>query len=418
MKILTVVYSLEKGGTQRAAQNFAEGYMLNGHDSRLLVTKYDGMRQAELKSSGVHVWMYINESVLSEMSEWQPECIHIHSHGLDLDEVRAILDCSPTAKVIETNVFSWPSPWVNLIDNSYQLSEWCQWLYQKRSKDNFPSDVVPYPVRTETFSRASDIEVNTFRMKYGVSSDEILIGRIGQSYEAKWSPLLLKTYTRLKKQNSNFKLLLVNPPESIKSMVLRSAFKESIIVIDSILGDKNLAVAYSAIDIFALVADIGESFGMVLAEAMLCETAVVAFSTPWADNSQCEVVGHMQGGIVVTTSKGFNDAILKLANSAEMRKEMGVAGRKKVIHDYDYRKVARLSLERIASHRRPQNIRGVPNIYFDAYDKPNFISLILLRNGFQLKLLRFLSGSLSWDIALKKLVKKLISPLRFLAKKH
>lgn len=54
MKILTVVYSLGKGGTERAAQNFAFGYSDIGysdigHDSRFLYTRIDGVRREYLE---------------------------------------------------------------------------------------------------------------------------------------------------------------------------------------------------------------------------------------------------------------------------------------------------------------------------------------------------------------------------------
>ena len=48
-------------------------------------------------------------------------------------------------------------------------------------------------------------------------------------------------------------------------------------------------------DGFLHVSRIGESFGMVLCEAMLCGVPVVTLSTPLKDNSQLEVVGPRRG---------------------------------------------------------------------------------------------------------------------------
>ena len=44
--------------------------------------------------------------------------------------------------------------------------------------------------------------------------------------------------------------------------------------------DKELSNCYSAIDIFVHAANQGESFGMVLAEAQLCQTPIITLSTP------------------------------------------------------------------------------------------------------------------------------------------
>ncbi len=48
MKILTIVNNLDKGGTQRAAQNFCEGYAKLSNDSRILTVYKGGIRVEEL----------------------------------------------------------------------------------------------------------------------------------------------------------------------------------------------------------------------------------------------------------------------------------------------------------------------------------------------------------------------------------
>jgi hypothetical protein len=55
MRILTVVYNLEKGGTQRAAQNFCEGYKELGHDSKIVAAYNSGIRETELQEKGIEV---------------------------------------------------------------------------------------------------------------------------------------------------------------------------------------------------------------------------------------------------------------------------------------------------------------------------------------------------------------------------
>ena len=175
MKILTLVYSLGKGGTERAAQNFAEGYLLNGHDSRLLVTTQNGVRYSELIQSGVHVWLNVTQKNLAEISLWNPDVLHIHSHGLEFSDVQNLIQVLKPKRVIETNVFSKPSPWEYLVDNSFQLSEWAAWLYQKRSKIKKDIQVVPNPVKTETITKSDISEVISFRRNYGIYDCDILI---------------------------------------------------------------------------------------------------------------------------------------------------------------------------------------------------------------------------------------------------
>ncbi len=410
-KILTIVYSLGKGGTQRAAQNFAEAYLLNGHDSRVLATCESGVRQRELESAGVHTWFPLSESHLAQIADWRPDVIHIHSHGLQPIEVESVLDAVPTARAIETNVFSKQSPWADRLSNSYQLSQWCLWLFKRRATKNWPCAVVPYPVKTSALTRSTGKQIESFRGRRGVCENQILLGRIGQAFDGKWSPLLIHTFNELRAADDRFCLLLVNPPSSIVRLAEDSKYRSSITMIDELIGDEKLAVTYSSIDIFVHIADQGESFGMVLAESLLCETPVVTLSTPWADNSQGEVVGNGDGGYVATTRRGLKSAILELANDRELRRQMGRKGRQQVIARYDYRSVAEQALQNVETHTPAWDDAGVPSIYFETVDNPALLAKVLIRSPAGLKWLKYVQGCRSWtSIADKWLAKRKTSP--------
>ena len=79
-------------------------------------------------------------------------------------------------------------------------------------------------------------------------------------------------------------------------------------------------------DGFLHLSRIGESFGMVLCEAMLCGVPVVTLSTPLKDNSQLEVVGHGVGGLVALTPEAVPDAMAALIADAELRARVLAGG--------------------------------------------------------------------------------------------
>ena len=83
---------------------------------------------------------------------------------------------------------------------------------------------------------------------------------------------MIEIFEKICIKNENLNLILVNPPKEIINQAKSSVFSKKIIIIEKIIGDDNLKIIYSLIDIFALIADQGESFGNVLAESMLCET--------------------------------------------------------------------------------------------------------------------------------------------------
>jgi len=351
MKVLTIVCSLAKGGTERSAQNFAVAYSEIGHDSRILYTRSDGIRRAYLEKRQIPVFALSNDEDVSSLCEWIPSVVHLHSHGITIEEFSKIKQLFPNARYVETNVFSRPSPWVDHVELSFQLSYWCAWLYRKRSKKNHPSVVIPNPIDISAFQFSGDDRVMAFRSSHGVAYGDIVIGRVGQHFDGKWSPALIDIFESLRNTTENLKLLIVNPPESIISRTEESPYHKDIIHIEQINGDSNLADCYSSMDLFVLIADQGESFGMVLAESLLCQTPAVALATPWGDNSQGEVIGNRIGGFVAANKKDILGLVDKLIENKSLRDRMGLAGRNRIIELYDSKKVASDALSSLHSIR-------------------------------------------------------------------
>jgi len=208
VKILTVVYSLEKGGTQRAAQNFAEAYRDLGHSSKLLFTKHSGVRRNQLIDNNIDVYGPIDTESLGVLRDWKPDVLHIHSHGLTFNDVALLKSTLLPRHTWETNVFSYPSEFSRFVDRSFQLSKWGQYLYLKRGGELSKTCVVPYPVNTARFQRSSQSSIGIVRRKLGLSIDDIIVGRIGQSYDSKWSPHLIRGFDKLREDHKSLKRLL------------------------------------------------------------------------------------------------------------------------------------------------------------------------------------------------------------------
>jgi glycosyltransferase involved in cell wall biosynthesis len=392
MRILTVVFSLGKGGTERAAQNFAVAYAEAGHDSRILFTELDGIRGEFLRVAGIPLYSLANEEELTQLAVWDPDIVHLHSHLISHHAFRSLKWLFPESIFVETNVFSRPSPWVNEIQLSFQLSAWAEWLYQKRAENPVPSTMVSYPVDTSSFQRSPEVKVRSLREKWGLSSQHILLGRIGQSSKFKWSNHLIDIFDNLRDHDNRLKLIVVNPPETILTRIRKSAFKNDIIILDQILGDEALSDCYSAIDIFVHISDIGESFGMVIAEAMLCETPVVSVATPWADNSQGEVIGNRMGGFVASKISVLPSLIQKLIHNHDLRIQMGKAGRERIIGLYDSRKLASDVLNACTHHQHFTKKIDPVTLMTNTEGPVNKFSKIILKSGRFLILLRLTTG--------------------------
>jgi len=417
LKILTIVHNLKKGGTQRAAQTFAEAYRKLGHDSRVFALYGLGTRYDEIKTS-IKIWSGVNNENISQINRWSPDLIHLHSHGLNVNDVNKILDNIQTKynKTIETNVFSRPSKWAERIDISFQLSTWANWLFIKRGGEHFKTAIAPYPVKYQNFNISTRHEKEIYKKHYGIQKESIFIGRIGQAYSDKWSLLLLDVFNELAEKLSNIYMLIVNPPECILNEIHKSFHKNRIIVIDEIIGDEQLASAYSAMDIMIHIAERGESFGMVLAESILCGTPVITLSTPWADNSQCEVVSNMIGGYVVNNKTGILKAIRHYLEN-NCRDELVFKGIKHVRDNYYYIDVAELVIKNVFENNMNINKKNlkcrlnIDRILRNTFDHTNLLTriIILLYPILPRELTKYTSNYKSISKSLKTFLSVLIS---------
>lgn len=379
MKILTIVFSLGKGGTERAAQNFCEGYGELGHDSRILAAYGSGVRADELQQKKLKVWVGLDAAVLNDIVHWCPDLVHIHSHGMKVKDIYNLKEVIVNAKFVETNVFSTPSEYEDILEYSYQLSNWCHFLYLARGGSKYKSTIVPYPVKTEAFIRSNKMDAIAFREKHGIPKDAFVFGRIGQHYFGKWSLYLVDLFNKfISEVDGSCYLLIVNPPHEIINYIAKNSIN-NVVIIDKLIGDKELRDCYSSMDLFLHIANQGESFGMVLAESILCETPVITLSTPWCDNTQCEVVGDGIGGMCASTLNEFYTFMIELFNDRNKLDKLGITGRECIINKYDYLLVAQKSVDVVSCTHSDKSIL----FDFSSIRKTNIhlrcISLILLK---------------------------------------
>ncbi len=326
MKILTLVWSIGPGGTERAAVNYAIGYQKYGHQSRVLVLGEGHERYKDLVSAGVDTTLLTealhNEPIIiNEIKSWAADIIHIHNFSPHLLLYINRLKTADT-KVVETNVFSRPeySKGYSAVNLSLQLTSWGFWRYTRRMRQAPhipPSSVVPYIVDTKKFTHPGQQAIAAFRQLHGIPVTAFVAGRIGQAHPSKWSAELIGVINATIREDNNIYYLLTGLPPALKSTIQAQSdfFKSRVKCIDRIEGDGQLSLCYHSLDCFVHWSKIGESFGYVLTEAMLCGVPVVTMLTPFKDNGQFEVVGHQQGGICVTNTNEFIHAILEIHNN-------------------------------------------------------------------------------------------------------
>ena len=404
-RILTVVFGLNRGGTERSAQNFAIGYKEMGFDSRVLYTKEIGInplyRKKILNKKGIPVYYLKNTKHKFSLKQWRPDIIHIHSHAVSVTDFSKIKKMYPNAKYVETNVFSHPSNWSDDLNISLQLSNWCEWKYRGYSKKKTKKiSILPYPIMCEDYiqTKKERFENNLFiRNKYKIPKDVYVIGRIGQPDDSKWSVWIVDIFETF--------LLLVSPPSKIIKQIKQSNYRNQVIIIGTIHDDKYLKKIYSSINLFLSIGYQGESFGYVNTEAILTGTPVLTLATPWSDNSQIEIVKNNVCGYVVHRKDTLYKVVQKLIlKEIIYNSKLGV---KSIKDRFDYRKVCKRFIS-IVENKHNQNFsnKRIINLMNMSIDKPKFLVIFFLKINMP-NLTFYVSGYDKWPNIIYKALKKI-----------
>lgn len=336
MKILTVVSNLGVGGTQRVAQNYAIGLKKLGHDVALLAHAGRGPREEAIASAGIPIFApsentSTNDAVTSA-ALWHADIVHIHRSGYaNARENEILIELRSTgAKVVETNVFArfdW-SEGRFLIDAHLLLTEWCAYKWRSwggSAAASKTSYILPNAVDVEAItSNLALTDRAALRSRLGIPDEQFVFGRIGQPLAPKWDKTIFSAFSSAIETGKDIGLLLVGlPPELERDVeILPAHVRSRIKRLPVTTSDVELANYFAAIDGFLHASHIGESFGMVLCEAMASGIPVITLSTPLKDNSQLEVVGHNQGGLIALSSSSLLPAMLDLMTNSQLRRHV------------------------------------------------------------------------------------------------
>lgn len=331
IRFLTAVSTLTRGGTERVAMNYALGYRRAGYPSAVLAYNGGGFRRAQLEDAGVLVIEggpdeAGTQRALKEARAWNPDIIHLHRPGEADPSSGALLRTlvHPRLRVFETNIFSRSdeSEDRTLIDLHLHLSRWCLWKWTQATRGQQPRSpgiVVPNSVDCDAFSPVRTDLRGSIRRSFGIPEDALVYGRVGQPMDGKWSPMLIHAFDAVAKDLPKAWLALCGMPDRLRAVVedLPAAIRARVLELPITNSDAELRNYYGLMDIFVHSSEKGESFGLVLCEAMLSGLPVITVSTPLRDNSQIEVVKHNRTGIVVQTLPQMIQAMLRLQKDSE-----------------------------------------------------------------------------------------------------
>lgn len=362
MRILTAVHRLWPGGMERVACLYSRAYAQQGHASAVLAYDGSGPREDELREAGLQVWSGEEghgerEAAVAEALAWSPDVIHIHRPG-HADQrgtgylLREAAARMPASLRIETNVFGKPdpSPDASLIDVHLHVSRWSLWKWRQWTSGRQPRPVgvfIPNPVEDAAFTPMPDAEKALLRQADEIPVEAVVVGCYAQPDPVKWPPLLLDAFASVARRDARVHLRVAGLTDEARQRIdaLPADLRARVHVRPFISGDGALRQAYSLLDVFAHASRMGESFGLVLAEALLCGIPALSIAIPHRGNSQIEVIGP--GGIVAGNPRTYTHALSRLCASPSLRQSYGIAGRRHVLEEYRADHVVRETLRMI-----------------------------------------------------------------------
>ncbi len=227
-------------------------------------------------------------------------------------------------------------------------------------------EVIPNPIDLNRFSLATQPLAEFNDGKQNI----LFVGRFGE--RRKGFKFLLRAFNEVRQQIPAVRLIIVGKGDN--KGYLRYLRKHNIdnVVFTGYVPDEELSRYYRSAQVFCAPSIGGESFGIVLVEAMACGLPVIASDIP----GYASVIEHNQQGLLVEpkNSQLLAKALIQLLSDQALRANLGEAGRQKA-RQYSWKKVsqrvldfyersenrqrAKVRLKRMRRNRRNQRTYGL-----------------------------------------------------------
>lgn len=351
IRVLNIVESITYGGVERRRLSLAKMLNKEEFELKIICTHYRGEIPERIKDCGVEViavgklknsfdWEK-HKKVIAIVKEFKPHIIHgAVFEGVTMATVAGIFCRVPLLIIEETSDPQNRSWRGNLLMRLFAFFADAVVGVSHASVNYLTGKLKISPKKVHLISNGvaiprevSESESKQLKATLGIDNGKIIIGSVGRMIndDTKRFSDLIKAVEILIQKGRNVQLILVGdgPERTNYEALVKKLDIEKHVVFEGYQDDT--AKYYKIFDIFSLVSA-HESFGLVLAEAMLSKLPVVATK-----------VGGMQY-IVENDKTGFlvekydvnaiAEKLELLCENASLRKEMGVSGYEKAISNY------------------------------------------------------------------------------------
>lgn len=359
IKIIEAGNELGLGGTEYTIQLISKYLNKDNFEVTVVGVKEGGARVKLIQELGINVVVLNGDlNKLAKLLQ-EADVFHWHGDGSLNPELFAVVKANKPKLVLMTNIFGLynHSRFYELIDYDLFVSKMIlvrRMLTDRDLEDDFASKrkVLSNPVDVNHINSLlpTNSELKAFKQQNNLQNS-FIVGRVGRSDNAKFDLITLDGFAEFVKRAAHAKFLLVGATPEILGHAKGLNILDKIIVFDTTLDLKQLLMYYSAMDIFLAASKIGESFGMVIAEAMAVGIPVVTISTLDRDNAQIELVDNGQTGFVVSRDKEkIADVLFFLYEDEKIREILSESAKRKVSKEYKADKIVKSLENLIYSH--------------------------------------------------------------------
>jgi glycosyltransferase involved in cell wall biosynthesis len=335
IKVLHICNQLALGGAEKTLQVFCKYLDKSRFEVFACGRLGGGVRVAELEKGGIPVILRpanINELV----RDLKIDIYHMHRSGHYepgwIPEKEA-----GWPRIVETSIFGDVDHVDDaLIDCHLFVSQFLrnQYIRKYGQRSGAQYEVLYNPV---DFDECAN----------GTKNFDHTIGRCSRPDDQKWHDVCVDSLPKVFRKVPQTRCIFQGATDRVKTRLTALGLIGRVELVEPSIHVSDL---YRQLDIFTHGARIGETFGLVIAEAMAYKIPVVTLSTPQRKkaNAQTELVENGVTGFVCTSTRQYADAVVELLKNETIRSQFAQRGFEKAWEQFEAGRLTR-KLEEIYS---------------------------------------------------------------------
>ena len=197
---------------------------------------------------------------------------------------------------------------------SILISNWQRNTWIRQGGNEQSSSILPLPV-------ASIDHSENYRAELGIHQDAVVVGFHQRVDDAIASPIPLEAFSALRKKESIFLIM----GGGAKYQQIADVLKVPTIFLPHNSNENAISKFLNTLDVYAHGRSDGETFGTVLAEAMIHGLPIVTHKSTYGANAHSETIAN--GGFFAFSKDEYSNILGELVGNAELRSEVGQRGR-------------------------------------------------------------------------------------------